>query len=96
MKYLFIGIILLIGCSPGNLDYVKKNAEQTFESNNFNIIGYHGYRWGIWGFNNYGGSRLWYTIEKIPSNGIIYQATLSRWGDEIHIYNIEAIDAIKP
>ncbi len=79
-----------------NVDYVRSNAESTWNTNGYTISGYQGYSCGILGFGSYGGAAVWYTLRADPDNGITYQGALVRWGDEIHIYNLQAIDAIKP
>lgn len=78
-----------------NLAYVKANAEQKWKSDGFTIQGYDGYNFGS-GVGSYGGAKVWYYLKKVPDNGITYAGFLQRWGDEIHTYNISAIDAIKP
>ena len=85
---------ILSGCSAGNLDDVKKNAEKVFADNGFEITGYQGYQWGLAPWPGYGGAYVWYTIQK--NNGITYQAFLSKWGDEYHLYGLSAIDAVRP
>jgi len=92
---ILLSVLTLAGCSAGNLDSVKDNAEETFNDNGFTITGYQGYEWGLWGFNDYGGARVWYTLEK-KENGIVYEASLWRWGDEYHLYALKAKDAIQP
>jgi len=91
---LAIAAFLITG-SPGNLDYVKEHAEERWESVGFEIIGYEGYQWGFWGYNTYGGAKVWYNLKK-SDNNIMYNGFLRRWGDEIHVYNLEALDAIRP
>ena len=88
--------ILLISCSPANVDDVKTHAEATFNQLGFKIIGYEGYNWGLHVFPNYGGAHVWYTLKRIPDNGIIYTGSLQRWGNEYHNTYMRAIDAIKP
>ena len=99
MKKLVIIILLLVvtsGCY-GNIDPIKENAASTWENNGFKIIGYSGYEYGAGLlFTNYGGASVWYVLNRIPDNGITYEGCLRRWGDEYHIYNLQAIDAIKP
>ena len=85
-------IILLYGCSAGNKDYVKERAEGIWKQQGFTVVGYEGYQWGFWGFNSYGGAHVWYRINKIPYNGITYEGTLQRWGNEIHVYNLKAVE----
>jgi hypothetical protein len=88
--------VLLCGCSPGNLDYVKEESKEIWNSVGYEIVGYEGYQWGFWGFNTYGGARVWYRVDQIEDNGITYTGYLQRWGDEIHVYGPKAIDAIRP
>jgi len=87
---------LLVGCSPGNLDYVKDNAAERWKGLGFEVVGYDGFMWGFWGFNSYGGANVWYVLRRIPDNGLTYGGYLQRWGDEIHMYHIQAYDAIRP
>lgn len=90
-----LSVSLVAGCSSGNLEETKDNAAVIFKDNGFDVVGYHGYMWGAWGFNDYGGAMVWYTIKK-ESNGLVYEAGLQRWGDEYHLYNLNAVDAISP
>ena len=87
---------LLVGCSSGNLDYVKEHGPDKFREIGFEPVGYAGFNWGFWGFNNYGGAEVWWRLEKIPNNGISYTGYIIRWGDELHVYGPSATDAIKP
>lgn len=98
MKKLFIiatSCLILSSCGSGNIDYVKTKAGVKWNSVGFNTIGYEGFQWSF-GINSYGRGTAWYTLNKVPDNGITYTGALERWGDEIHIYNIRAVDAIKP
>jgi len=95
MKHVVI-ILLLVGCSPGNLDYVKKHGPDKFREIGFEPVGYEGYQWGKWGFNDYGGAKVWWRLNKIPHNGITYSGYIQRWGNELHVYGPNATDAIKP
>lgn len=87
---LIISIAFMIGCSR-NVKEVKENAEQVFEQAGFKVVGYHGYQLRL-----ITGGLVWYSLERIPPNGIFYQAAICKWFGEYHIYNIEAVDAIKP
>ncbi len=79
------------GCSR-NVDEVKANAEAVFNQAGFEIVGYMGYR-----LDSICGGDVWYTLRKInDTSGIIYSAYIIKWFDEYHIYDIEAIDAVKP
>lgn len=100
-KYALVGLLcasMLFSCAnPGNVDHVKAHAEETFAAQNYKITGYQGYQWGSGlPFTTYGGACVWYQLEKVPDNGIIYEACLKRWGDEVHVYNTQAVDAIRP
>ncbi len=86
--------LMLTACSSSNLDDVKKHASQTFEQAGFDIVGYEGYELGISTLGtNYGGAYVWYTLKR-KDNGLIYEASIQRWGNEYHIYDIKAIDAL--
>ena len=93
---LIAAALFLTGCSAGNLEYIKDNAIETFDSRGFEVTGYEGYLWGLGGINSYGGAKVWYQLRKVQDNDIIYTAYLWRWGEEIHMYNLSAVDAIKP
>lgn len=95
--YLAVAALALCGCSSRNADYVKAHAAETWRQQGFEIIGYEGYNWGGPPFGgSYGGACVWYTLKRIPDNGIIYDGCLERWGNEIHAYSTKAMDAIKP
>jgi len=96
-RFIIITLLILSGCSAGNLDSVKSHAAETWKQNGFEIVGYEGYQLsGIIPFTSYGGACVWYRVKPIPDNGIIYDGCLMRWGDEYHLYSLAAIDAIKP
>lgn len=89
--------LLVAGCSSGNLDDVKSHAEERWSELGYDVVGYDGFQWGLWGFNDYGGAEVWYLLEKKGvSNGITYGGYLQKWGDEYHMYALRAYDAIKP
>ena len=75
------------GCSR-NVDNVKANAKCVFLDNGFTVVGYHGYQ-----LSPITGGYVWYTLKK---KNITYEAAITKWFDEYHIYNLSAIDAIKP
>jgi hypothetical protein len=84
------------GCNPvRNIDYVKDGAITRWAEVGYEVIGYEGYHWGLIGFGNYGGACVWYRLKNIPENNVTYTGYLIRWGNEIHIYGPDAIDAIK-
>lgn len=88
-------VIFISGCSYSNLDYVKKRANETWESVGYSVIGYEGFEWAATLTPWHGGARVWYSLKR-DNNGIIYTGSLWRWGDEIHVYGPKAVDAIKP
>lgn len=80
-----------------DIDYIKERAEQRWEEQGFEVVGYDGYSMGTgYVFTDYGSAHVWYRLKRVPDNGIMYSGSLKRWGDELHVYNIEAVDAIKP
>lgn len=48
--------------------------------------GYQGYN--VWTV----GRCYWYTLRK---GDVTYQSCLMKWGDELHEYSLQAIDAVK-
>jgi len=94
---LVLMLFVLSGCGYGNLDYVKEHATEKWKKQGFEVVDYEGYQWGnVIPFTTYGGANVWYRLKKTPNNGVTYSGCLQRWGDEIHVYNLKAIDAIKP
>lgn len=87
----FVVYGLFVG-SSGNLDYVKEKGPEKWQEIGFKTAGYDGYTWGVWGFNSYGGAKVYWTLKKIPDNGIAYSGYIQRWGTELHIYGPKAID----
>jgi hypothetical protein len=82
---------VLAGCSAQNVDAIKAIAPKTIEQAGFEIIGYEGYQWT--GLGRWGGC-VWYTMKKKPDKGTTYHGCVSKWGEEYHIYQLTAIDAI--
>jgi hypothetical protein len=87
-KLTMLMALILGACSAERVPDIKAHAVETFSANGFKIIGYQGYQWGL--LDNYGG-RVWYTLEK---DGIVYEACLTKWGDEYHIYSLKALNAV--
>ncbi len=88
-------VLLISGCSFGNVEDVKQHADEIFNKHGFDVVGYQGYGLGPNPWPTYGGAYVWFTIKK-QANGIVYEAALQRWGSEYHLYSLSAIDAIKP
>lgn len=86
----------LSGCSYANLDDVKSNAPRVWKEAGYQIIGYSGYTMGNHIGPGYGGAAVWFMVTRIPANGITYEGYIQKWGNEYHVYNVRAIDAIKP
>src|SRR5262245_42910954 len=105
MRWVVVGLLVMAfvvscavsGISSRNLAYVEARAAPAWKQQGFEIIGYEGFNMRGPPFGGvYGGACVWYTLKRIPDNGIIYEGCLQRWGDEIHAYEIRAMDAIKP
>jgi len=94
---ILIFLLFLVVGTSANLDEVKANASPTWQQAGYEIIGYEGFQWGTWLFGNYGGAKVWHSLRRVEGNeNVIYTGFIQRWGDEFHIYNIRAIDAISP
>ena len=91
---LVVGVILFSlvgGClkfGDRNVPRLKVEAPAFLESHGFKVVAYQGYQYGP-----ICGGKAWYTLEK---GGITYEAMVMPWGGELHLYGLEAIDAIKP
>lgn len=93
MKEILIGIVLItvlcLGtCSAGNVDFVKERAEATWKANGYEVIGYEGFAYGnAWpAGTSRGGAKVWYSLKRIPDNGVRYSGYLQRWENEVHVY----------
>lgn len=94
-----LGIIVLLtlaGCTNANKQDVQKHAAATFKQAGFEIIGYEGWQRGLTSPFGNGGALVWYTIKRVPDNGVTYHAAIQEWDGEYHIYDLKAVDAIKP
>lgn len=85
MKYLVLSLLLLSGCSNYNVDTVKLHARETFEANGFTVVGYQGYQYTLLG------GCVWYTLKQ---DTILYKGCITAWDDELHIYNLKALNAV--
>lgn len=68
---------------------IKNVAEQVWNRNGFKVVGYEGYELTL--FAQPGGC-VWYVVRRDATD---YHGCISRWGDEYHIYNLRALNAIK-
>lgn len=85
---LFIAVALS-GCGGwygGDADFVKSQSADYYTKRGFRVVGYRGYNMYMIG------RCYWYTLEK---NGTTFESCLMKWGDELHEYNLKAVDAIK-
>lgn len=92
MKYFILVLTLFTanGCSKGNVGFLKEKAPEFLKKNgNFEIVTYEGYQYSVL-CQGY----VWYNVKR-PNSDTIYNLALCKWGDEIHIYNFKAINAIK-
>lgn len=80
------------GCAR-NVDYVKERSAQTAQASGWEIIGYEGYQWCPF----YGG-KVWYLMRRSSEDVIIYNAAFCKrpGTEEIHIANLNAVNAIQP
>lgn len=88
---LLIGIGLISVAKPAgyrNLDETKAHAVETFRAAGFEVIGYERYEW-----DPILGAEVWYIVKQ-PNEPTIYHGFLCKWGNEYHIYNLKAINAI--
>lgn len=88
--------MLSASCSKGNKQYVMDRAAERWQEVGFEVVGYEGSQFGLWGFGPYGGAKVWYRLNNMNGNNITYSGYLYRWGNEIHVYGPRAIDAIQP
>lgn len=91
MKKLSIGLLLaclLSGCGVVKDDFAWVDARHAafYKRQGFEVKGYQGYN--IWTI----GRCYWYTLSK---GDVTYQSCLLKWGDELHEYSLQAIDAVK-
>lgn len=87
----FIALALMATGCARNVDEAKACAPKAFQEMGYEIIGYQGYNLSL----IYGGL-VWYNLRKVPDNGITYEAAVSPWAGECHVYGLKALDAIKP
>lgn len=89
---LMAALFWLGGCSYRNVADIKAHAEQMWNKNGYEVIGYEGYQVGT--FESPGG-RVWYIVRRRGQDNVTYHGYVSKWFGEYHIYELHAIDAIK-
>ncbi len=82
------------GCSYRNVSIIRANAPTVWAAQGYDIIACEGYQIGNI-FESPGG-RVWYALYKKGDTRIRYTGFVTKWGDEFHVYNVRAIDAIGP
>lgn len=87
-----LSTFLLSGCGWANLDDIKEKAPQVWKQAGFEVVGYEGFEYGAWIGGSYGGAHVWHTAKR---DNVIFHGYIQRWGDEYHLYNIRALDAIR-
>lgn len=93
-KIILVGIALGMLCNVGCTRHMAESkacGPTTARENGFEVIGYQGYNISL-----IYGAMAWYTMRKIPDNGITYEAAFAPWYGECQMYNEKALDAIKP
>jgi hypothetical protein len=91
-KIIVLVALMSAGCAPANLQEVKEKSCQAWERVGFECIGYEGYQWGMWFGGGNGGDKVWNTLKRAESPGIIYSGSVQKWGDELHVYGPIAIN----
>jgi hypothetical protein len=81
------------GCSYENVSAIKQHASETWAASGFEIIGYEGYEIGGFLCGTPGG-KVWYIVQRKGDAKTRYDGFITKWGDEYHIYNLKAIDAL--
>ena len=74
-----------------NVGTTKHAAKTTWINSGLEIVGYEGYQWNL-----ISGGDVWYILQRTNDTSVTYNGRLSKWGNEFHIYNLKAIDAIRP
>lgn len=93
MKRVLFLSLFLVGCSAHRVEDIRKRAPEFLNQRSLEIVAEQGFQYG--GAPCFGG-RVWYTLRRIPDNGILYEGYVCRWGDELQLYSFAAVDAIKP
>lgn len=88
------GGLYLKGCSYRHVDEIKSAAPRVWDAAGYEIEAYSGYQIGD-AFQAPGG-KVWYVVSRKGDSRITYKGFLTKWGDEYHIYNLTALDAIGP
>lgn len=74
-----------------NVEETKEAAPKVWADSGYEIIGYEGYQWGP-----IRGGNVWYIVRRKGNDSVTYHGYITPWFGEYHIYNLRAIDVIKP
>ncbi len=83
-------LVSFFGCSKKDLDVTKEVASDVFNKNGFELVAYEGYQYTIFPFS----AKVWFIVKR-SDDPTIYNCYLQKWGDEYHIYDIKALNAIR-
>lgn len=89
MKKAIVAAILamgLAGCVSDDYEWVNSRSAAYYQQRGFSIVGYQGYDF------HPQGRCYWYTLERMET---VYESCLLRWGNEVHEYNLRALNAVK-
>ncbi len=75
-------IMLLASCT-NDIPYLKTNGKAYLESMGFEVIGYEGFQWGIFG------GKCWFLITDPRHKNIRYSVFLIERAGEINLYNTD-------
>lgn len=91
-----VASLLFVG-STQHKDFLKSAAADKWAAQGFEVVDYEGWQTGFGiPLTKYGGANVWHRLRKVPDNGITYSGSIKRWGDEIHVYGPQAVEAIPP
>ena len=86
--------LLFSGCSAKHVPELKAAAPKVWADAGYEVVGYEGFEYGAPGAA--WGGKVWHIVRRKGDDRVTYHGFITKWGDEYHIYNLQAIDAIKP
>lgn len=93
-RFALFGALLLVFLffpTSSNNAYIQDHANEVWAQSGFEVVSNRGYTLSP-SCSDYGGANRYYLLKRIPDNGMLYNGVLSRWGDEIHIQGVEAVE----
>lgn len=82
-KWVWLVMVMLVafvGCTR-NIPEIKSVADAYFKNMGWEVLGYEGYQWGLWG------GKAWYLVRDPSIPDARYSVFLIKRGGEIHLYN---------